>query len=143
MMEIFLDSVDLINTFVHNFWVHVIYTVVKITSIGMWTYAQSDLPFQAFWFVPIGIAVLISLLLLEWHTSARKVFLILLIIASSLAWILIVTIRSDQNSFDIETWTELSHDPRQNRSLCEEHIYQLVSTFHITKLSNLLSIVEH
>lgn len=125
-MEIFLDSVDLINTFVHNFWVHVIYTVVKITSVGLWTYAQADLPFQAFWFVPIGIAVLISLLLLEWHTSARKVFLVLLIVASSLAWILIVTIRSDQNKDDIEKWTERSHDPRQNRTMCEEHIRQLV-----------------
>ena len=126
-MEIFLDSVDLINTFVHNFWVHVIYTVMKIASIGMWTYAQADLPFQALWFVPIGVAVLISLLLLEWHTAARKVFLVLLIIASSLAWILIVTLRSEQNNFDIEQWRERSRDPRQNRSFCELHIKQLVS----------------
>lgn len=125
LMEIFLDSVDLINTFVHNFWVHVIYTVMKIASIGMWTYAQADLPFQALWFVPIGVAVLISLLLLEWHTAARKVFLVLLIIASSLAWILIVTLRSEQNNFDIEQWRERSRDPRQNRSLCELHIKQL------------------
>lgn len=131
VMEIFLDTVDLVNTFIHNFWLHIIYSVIKIGSIGAWTYAQADLNQPAIWFVPIGIAMFITLLLLEWFESSRKYFLALLIVVAAFSWVLILSIRCNQINESIDTWKDKAKDPRQNKTDCDHNVNTLVRETHL------------
>lgn len=100
-VEVAIDIVDLCNVFVGGYAIHVTYLVVKMISVGMWAYTQTVLGNAVLWIIPIGIAMIITILLIEWYTHLRRCALITLVVIACLAWIGIVIMRMYQISHEI------------------------------------------
>lgn len=107
VIEVMLDLVDLIDIFIGSFFIHIIYLVVKLFSIGMWSFHQVDLQIDAIWLIPLGICLLIIIILLRWYTALRKWVLALCILVSLVAWGAILIIRIYQVNQDIEHYHNL------------------------------------
>ena len=102
LVEMMLDTVDLINLFLDNHCLHLVYALLKLISVGLWTLAQADLRITPLWFIPIGIAIVITMILQEWFEEFRKWALVLLSVISTLAWSIILLVRCIQTSYHLE-----------------------------------------
>lgn len=100
-VEVLMDVVDLFNVFFGSYAAHVVYLAMKILSVGLWTYTQTAVGESALWIIPIGLAILVAVVLLEWFAQLRKCALVALILVGSVAWIAVVTLRLQQISHEI------------------------------------------
>ncbi|KAH9397483.1 hypothetical protein TYRP_003800 [Tyrophagus putrescentiae] len=109
IIEIALDLVDLTDVFVGNFFIHVIYLVTKLFSIGLWSYSQLEQSNSVIWLLPLCICLLIILVHLRWFTALRKWVLALCIIVSTAAWTAVLFIRCRQIGAHISRLQALNH----------------------------------
>ncbi len=100
---------DLTDVFVGNFFIHVIYLVTKLFSIGLWSYSQLEQSNSVIWLLPLCICLLIILVHLRWFTALRKWVLALCIIVSTAAWTAVLFIRCRQIGAHISRLQALNH----------------------------------
>lgn len=93
-----------------NFFIHVIYLVTKLFSIGIWSYSQLEQSNSVIWLLPLCICLLIIMVHLRWFTALRKWVLALCIIVSTIAWATVLFIRCKQISIHISKLQALNHD---------------------------------
>ncbi|KAJ6220375.1 hypothetical protein RDWZM_006187 [Blomia tropicalis] len=102
VLEVLIDTIDLIDIFISSIWVHLSYSILKLISVGTWTYAQADLGIIQFWFAPISLGILITVIAMEWFEYWRKWGLLVVIVFSEVAWAAILSIRLYQINQELE-----------------------------------------
>lgn len=110
------------DVFVGNFFIHVIYLVTKLFSIGIWSYSQLEQSNSVIWLLPLCICLLIIMVHLRWFTALRKWMLALCIIVSTIAWTAVLFIRCKQIS------NHIARLQAQNHHLNEKEKAQLKTT---------------
>jgi len=98
------------DVFLNSFFIHIVYLVIKLFSIGMWSFTQVDLRTSAIWLFPLGICLIIIVVILRWFTAIRKWLLALVIIVSLVSWTAILIIRVDQINDDVSQLSSEIHD---------------------------------
>ena len=114
-VEVLLDLVDLFNVFYGNYHVHVTYLAMKMLSVGLWAYTNTNFGHTALWIIPVGISIIVSVVLLEWFANLRQFAIISLMVVAAVAWIGIVAMRLVQISKEIDT-TQLAMEQTADTS---------------------------
>lgn len=124
VLEVLIDTIDLIDIFISSIWVHLSYSILKLISVGTWTYAQADLGIIQFWFAPISLGILITVIAMEWFEYWRKWGLLVVIVFSEVAWAAILSIRLYQINQELEGMNSEGVD-----NFDQEKMYDLVNRF--------------